>query len=127
MSENGFLTKTCGVLLALTVMFSAGLWLLRTGETPARSAPGYTVITDKDARSASAVMPQAPLRINVNTASAEELQALTGIGPVKAEAMVEYREKHGYFTCAEDLLNVSGIGEATLAGIRDDITWEVTP
>ena len=60
--------------------------------------------------------------ININTATAEELQALPGIGRTRAEAIVAYREEHGPFTYVEDLRGVSGIGEGILANIMDYIT-----
>ena len=60
--------------------------------------------------------------ININTASAEELELLSGIGEVKARAIVEYREEHGYFTSVDELVNVYGIGEKTLDKIRGYIT-----
>ena len=63
-------------------------------------------------------------RININTATAGELELLPGIGPVKAEAIVDYRTQHGPFSDADELLNVYGIGEATLAGLIDLITVE---
>ena len=54
-------------------------------------------------------------KLNINTASASDIQkALIGIGAKKAEAIVQYREKHGNFTVAEQLLEVQGIGKATL-------------
>ena len=58
------------------------------------------------------------LRINVNTATALELTQLPGIGESKAQAIVDDRYENGPFTCAEDLLRVSGIGEGTLEKIR---------
>lgn len=61
-------------------------------------------------------------KVNINTASAEELMSLTGIGPTKAQAIVDYRTNFGNFTSIDQLTNVSGIGEKTLAKIRDDIT-----
>lgn len=60
--------------------------------------------------------------ININTATAEELETLKGIGPAKAEAIVAYREQNGPFSSVDDLVNVTGIGEKTLANIRDKIT-----
>ena len=63
-------------------------------------------------------------RLNINTASASEIQkALIGIGAKKAEAIVQYREKHGNFTVAEQLLEVQGIGKATLEKNRDRIVF----
>ena len=61
-------------------------------------------------------------KLNINTASASDIQkALIGIGAKKAEAIVQYREKHGNFTAAEQLLEVQGIGKATLEKNRDRI------
>ncbi|MFZ7239932.1 helix-hairpin-helix domain-containing protein [Avibacterium avium] len=60
--------------------------------------------------------------LNINTATASEIQkALVGIGAKKAEAIVEYREKHGNFIALEQLLEVQGIGKATLEKNKDRI------
>lgn len=61
-------------------------------------------------------------KVNINTASVEELTALKGIGEGKAQAIVEYREANGAFASADDLVNVKGIGDKILEGIRDEIT-----
>ena len=60
-------------------------------------------------------------KININTASSEELQTLTGIGPVKAQAIIDYRNENGFFRSIDELLEVSGIGPKTLEKIRDQI------
>jgi competence protein ComEA len=60
--------------------------------------------------------------ININSATATELEALSGIGEVLAATIVEYRTTNGPFTAVDDLLDVSGIGPATLEEIRDQIT-----
>ncbi len=60
--------------------------------------------------------------ININTASLEELMTLTGIGEVKAQAIINYRETYGSFPTIKSLTNVSGIGDKTLAKIADKIT-----
>ncbi|MFP4015635.1 MAG: helix-hairpin-helix domain-containing protein [Halanaerobiales bacterium] len=60
-------------------------------------------------------------KININTASASRLQELSGIGPSKAESIIDYRESNGRFENVDELLHVSGIGERTLEKIRDDI------
>lgn len=55
----------------------------------------------------------------LNRASANDLEALPGVGPVLAERIVAYRDQNGPFKVVEDLLRVGGIGEAKLASIRD--------
>ncbi len=59
--------------------------------------------------------------ININTATAEELQTLSGIGEVRAKAIVEYRTQNGNFSKPEDIKNVSGIGDATFNNIKSQI------
>ncbi|MFO7952008.1 MAG: ComEA family DNA-binding protein [Bacillota bacterium] len=61
-------------------------------------------------------------KININRASASELTALPGIGEVRAGQIVKYREKHGYFTEKEQVMEVSGIGEATFNNFAEMIT-----
>ena len=60
-------------------------------------------------------------KVNINEANVDELSALKGIGTVKAEAIIEYRTEHGDFTEIEALSDVKGIGDATVAKIKDDI------
>ena len=61
-------------------------------------------------------------RININTATSQELQTLRGIGPALAQRIVEYRQTSGGFSTVNDLTNVKGIGPKTLEKIRDSIT-----
>ncbi|MCI5668886.1 MAG: helix-hairpin-helix domain-containing protein, partial [Oscillospiraceae bacterium] len=56
-------------------------------------------------------------KVNIHTATAEQLTALDGIGESKANAIIQYREQHGDFKSIDDLLNVPGIGEKILEGI----------
>ena len=62
------------------------------------------------------------VRININVASARELQNLTGIGESTANAIIEYRNKNGKFNSIEELMNVSGIGENKFEKIKDRIS-----
>ena len=64
-------------------------------------------------------VPSSSAGIDLNTADAQTLERLPGIGPVKAQAIIRHREQNGRFTRVEDLLEVPGIGQATLTGIID--------
>ena len=59
--------------------------------------------------------------ININEATAEELETLNGIGPVTAEKIIQYRSEYGKFEKKEDLMEVNGIGEKMYAQIKDKI------
>ena len=61
-------------------------------------------------------------KVNINTASKDELMTLSGIGEVKAQAIIDYRTKNGPFRDIHDIVNVSGIGEKTFENIKDSIT-----
>ncbi|WP_223280551.1 ComEA family DNA-binding protein [Virgibacillus halodenitrificans] len=60
-------------------------------------------------------------KLSINYATQEEIETLNGIGPAKAQAIIQFREEHGFFSTAEDLLQVPGIGEKTLNNFIDDI------
>ena len=59
--------------------------------------------------------------VNINTASAAELQTLSGIGPSMAQSIIDERTQNGAFASVDDLMRVSGIGEKKLAKIKDGI------
>ncbi|SDY86855.1 helix-hairpin-helix domain-containing protein [Tindallia californiensis] len=60
--------------------------------------------------------------ININTADVKLLETLPGIGPVLAQRIVDYRNQHGKFNHADDLMNVAGIGEGRYKDISDQVT-----
>ena len=60
-------------------------------------------------------------KININTATKEQLETLTGIGPSTADKIIEYRKENGNFKNAEDIKNVNGIGESKYSKIKDKI------
>jgi competence protein ComEA len=86
--------------------------LVGVGAPVAAGSPGGTSAGGVDAAG----------MINLNTATATELEELPGVGPVTAAAIVAFREEHGSFTSVDELLDVSGIGEATLAQISPHAT-----
>ncbi len=65
---------------------------------------------------------QSQEKVNINRADQTELEALPGIGPAKAQAIIDYRKQNGPFQQNEDLKNVSGIGEKTFEKLQDSIT-----
>jgi competence protein ComEA len=60
--------------------------------------------------------------VNINTATKEELVALNGIGPAKAQAILDYRAKNGPYKTVEDVRKVKGIGEKLFARIQPELT-----
>ncbi|MFT4212751.1 MAG: ComEA family DNA-binding protein [Microbacterium sp.] len=74
------------------------------------------------AASATAGGVTADGRVNINTADAAALDTLPRIGPALAQRIIDWREANGAFTSVDDLLAVTGIGDAILAGLRDLVT-----
>lgn len=98
-----------GVNLAVELRDQQQVYVPRQGETvPMASAlEGGGAVSDP---------------VNINTATATELETLPGIGPKTADAIVEYREVNGLFETIEDIMDVPGIGEGTFEKIKDGIT-----
>lgn len=79
------------------------------------------IIHKNDGTRASGQASENDGKVNINSASKEELQKLSGIGEVLAERIVKHREKNGAFKNISQLLDVEGIGEAKFNSIKDDI------
>ena len=77
---------------------------------------------DDEGASGERVSDNGDGKVNINTASAEELAGLSGIGEVLAERIISYRDEHGDFSTVYDLTDVYGIGENKLEAILDYIT-----
>lgn len=92
--------------LAAGVRDGEQVYVPRVGE-PGAAAPGSAAAGDGV--------------VDINTATAEELDTLPGVGPATARAILDWREQHGPFTSVDQLLEVRGIGEAKLAAIRDQV------
>ena len=108
------------VLLALTLAFLGSLAFLAVRGGAAVSEDEYTVAVERSVPAEEVAPERQP--IDINTATAEELEQLMGIGPVLAQAIIDYRAEHGPFESVDELLEVSGIGESKLDNIRNDVT-----
>ena len=60
--------------------------------------------------------------VNINTATPADLDGVKGIGPSKAKAIIDYRSKNGPFKSVEDLKNVKGFGEKSIAKLKGELT-----
>lgn len=105
------------------VVFAGFLMLLSGFYLGRRTVKGIKVSADRTIPTADyAAQAQAGSRININTATAVELEQLPTIGATIAERIVAYREAHGDFTGISELMNVEGIGETRYEAIKDYIT-----
>lgn len=87
------------------------------GDYQEESALGITSPMDEEDTSGNN-----QIKVNINTAQVNELESLPGIGPKKAEAIIQYRTEQGSFQVKEDLMNISGIGEKTFQQLEGYIT-----
>lgn len=104
------------VNLAAPVSDGQHVHIAAVGETPMAAATGGGTETSSTVTGTG----QAGA-VNLNTATNEELQSLPGIGPALAGAVVAWREENGGFRAVEDLLEVSGIGQAKFAQLKDRV------
>ena len=136
-TEKAAILLTCLFLVfTLGVHWGAGrvrdsFTISTQSEAPARQtasdAAANTVETQREAPSDAAAADtsqEASGKININTAGADELMRLEGIGEKLAGRIIADREENGAFARIEDITRVSGIGEVTYMGICEDITVE---
>ena len=112
------------LLLMFGAFFAAPpVQILVSDGSPVSSA-AEEISESSSAVSTVSVASEASGPLNINTATADELETLPNIGPVLAQRIIDYRNQIGRFSFAEQLLDVEGIGEKTFAGIKDYITVE---
>jgi len=151
MIEQKTIARALIALICLAAVFGAGLFMGRTGgpgdftvttqyaigamdeaelveiayRVEAREAREQEAAAAQEETGAESASESADEGlININTADAMTLQRLPGIGPAIADRIITHRETHGAFRIIEEITDVSGIGEARFAEIRDMITVE---
>ena len=110
--------KTDQCLLAIAAAFFLWAACLQAREAGSLPESGFRVTTE----AGEDFHYELPGPCDLNTATAEELARLPGIGEVLAERILRYREENGPFQTAEELLNVPGIGEKKLEALRPEVT-----
>lgn len=119
--EKGKIVKTEWLLLGMTALFLCLLLALDHQDRAALTAAGVeTAVEVPQEEILPDLSPLPPL--DLNTAAAEELEELPGIGVELARRIVEYRTEHGPFETVEDIMEVSGIGEVKFAALEGRIT-----
>ena len=111
-AAGGLSRKADGTAINMARMLSDGEQVL----VPRRAPPAQGSAQPGSSGGSAGVL------VNINTASAAELESLPGIGPVLAQRIVDYREQHGPFRTLSDLQKVSGIGPKTFESIEPHIT-----
>ncbi|MBT1175930.1 helix-hairpin-helix domain-containing protein [Bifidobacterium sp. LC6] len=93
-------------------------------DSPAAESHNATQDSEPQGQDASNAIAGNDTRININTATLEELQTITGVGPVTAQRIIDHRNTVGRFTSVDELMDVSGIGAKTLEKMRDQVRVE---
>ncbi|HYE81225.1 MAG TPA: helix-hairpin-helix domain-containing protein [Clostridia bacterium] len=107
------------VNLAYRLVDEDMIYIPKIGEEPKstdKAIPGVSTV--------KSINIKEPGKVNINTAGANELETLDGVGPATARSIIEYREESGPFESIEDIKQVKGIGDGKFNSIKDDITVE---
>ena len=112
-----------GVNLALILQDGQQIYI-RTQDEVAINPQAGVVLGSENEKDEIDSAESAPntAKININTASKEELEEIPGVGPSTADKILTYREENGLFTFIEDIMNVTGIGEGKFEKMKDIIT-----
>lgn len=106
-------------ILAVSGMGTSPCFAAETGDKPIQP---MTKTPDKVNEATSKKAKPIIGKVSINSASAEELQTLKGVGVTKANAIVDYRTQNGKFKSIDDLVNVTGIGPKLVESNRDILT-----
>lgn len=117
--------SNAGALVAVLLVSTGLLAELRAQTAKPKAAPAAA--TAGTATPASSSSAKSGAVVNINTATAAQLEALPGVGAKTAARIIDYREKKGPFKKAEELMNVQGIGEKSFVKLRPQVTVGNTP
>lgn len=118
MEEERRQTRMLIVIALVFCALLAGYNAFYVPDAPLRSFIETDITSDLDGPESE----QSSEKLDLNTATLEELDALDGIGPVIAQKIVDYREEYGGFSRLEELKEVQGIGDALLEKLRNQVT-----
>ena len=121
MNIRGIGIKTYEKMKPMLLIFGNDAPLDKKASTPARSSAKKDSLSTSKGTSKSSSKKDTTAIVNINTASVAELCNLSGIGEVKAKAIVDYRQQNGKFTSIDDIAKVKGIGPKTIEKNRDRI------
>lgn len=118
MEEERCQTRILIVIALVFCALLAGYNAFYVPDAPLRSFIETDITSDLDGPESE----QSSEKLDLNTATLEELDALDGIGPVIAQKIIDYREEYGGFSRLEELKEVQGIGDALLEKLRNQVT-----
>jgi len=107
----------CLVVVLLILTFTIGVFVGR-----ATAYGNVSVTVEREYAGSTNNEDPANFKLNINTATADQLQQIPGLGPALAQRIVDYRDEYGPFASTDDLLNISGIGNAKLSTIIPYLT-----
>lgn len=105
------------VVVLLLITFTVGVFVGR-----ATAYGNVSITVEREQSDNMNNEDTAGFKLNINTATADELQQIPGLGPALAQRIVDYRNEYGQFASTDDLLNVSGIGNEKLSTIVPYLT-----
>ena len=123
------LTRAEKFIIVFTLIFAVFTVGVHIGK--GRRSDSFAITTQTAASPAPAASDEPEAEnappVNINTATAEELDTLDGIGPALAQRIIDYRTEHGDFADISDIMNVPGIGSAKFEKLRGHITVREEP
>jgi len=114
--------QTAAVNLAARLVDGQQIVIPQKGQTPATGPQQPGDAGGGGSAGAGTVSAAPGVPVNLNTATLEQLDTLSGVGPSTAQKIIDYREEHGGFRSVDELKEVSGIGDAKFAALKDQVT-----